>query len=119
MNQIKKLKIALSLVTIGLSILPVVALAQIDSNRPGNFALSLSTLGNTIITQVWVAFTIVAVICFVIAGILFLTSAGDPEKIKNARNAFLWGVVGVIVGVVAYTIVALVRGSVGAGSSTI
>lgn len=108
-------KIALSLATAAVALLPVMALAQtIGGNPPSNFAPDLTTLGTIIVNQVWVAFTILAVVCFVIAGILFLTSGGDPDKVKNARNAFLWGVAGIVVGVVAYTIIAIVRGALGA-----
>lgn len=52
----------------------------------------------------------VAVISFVIAGILFLTSNGEPEKIKQARAAVVWGVAGVIVGILAFSIIAIVVG---------
>jgi len=54
-------------------------------------------------------FTIIAVVCFVIAGVLFLTAQGSPEKIQAARNAFLWGVAGVVVGVLAFTIISIVK----------
>jgi uncharacterized BrkB/YihY/UPF0761 family membrane protein len=53
-------------------------------------------------------FGAVAVICFVLAGILFLTSKGEPEKLKLARSAFFWGVAGVIVGIMAFSIIKLV-----------
>ncbi|OGZ85050.1 MAG: hypothetical protein A2401_03005 [Candidatus Staskawiczbacteria bacterium RIFOXYC1_FULL_38_18] len=105
-------KIALAAVIT--AILPVVALAQIGSSAPSNFSPNLTSLGQTIVNQLWIIFTIIAVIMFVIAGILFLTSQGDPEKVTKARQAFLWGVAGIIVGVLAYTIVALVRGALGA-----
>lgn len=112
MNKIKK--IALSLLSAGLSVMPVAALAQVGGSAPTSFAPNLTSLGQVIVNQVWIAFTIIAIICFVIAGILFLTSGGDPDKIKNARSAFLWGVAGVVVGVLAFTIIALVRGAIGA-----
>ena len=89
-------------------------LAQVGGTPPSSFSPNLTALGQTIINQVWIVFTIFAVICFVIAGILFLVSQGDPEKVTKARSAFLWGVAGVVVGVLAYTIIALVRGALGA-----
>jgi hypothetical protein len=107
-------KIALSLITIGAIALPIIALAQIGGTPPTNFVTDLTTLGNRIVAQVWIVFTIIAVICFVVAGVLFLTAAGNPEKVQQARTAFLWGVAGVVVGIVAYTIIAIVRTAVGA-----
>ena len=55
-------------------------------------------------------FGAVAVISFVIAGILFLTAQGDPAKLKTAKGAVLWGIIGVLVGIVAYSIIAIVGG---------
>ena len=110
MNKTKKI----ALTVIISAILPIVALAQVGGAPPSSFSPNLTSLGQTIVNQVWIVFTIIAVICFVIAGILFLTSAGNPEKVQAARQAFLWGVAGIIVGVLAYTIIALVRGALGA-----
>jgi hypothetical protein len=53
-------------------------------------------------------FGAVAVISFVIAGILFLTANGEPEKIKTARSAVIWGIAGVVVGILAFSIIAIV-----------
>lgn len=109
-----KIKITLGAIAITSVILPVVALAQVGGAPPSSFAPNLTSLGTTIVNQVWIVFTIIAVIAFVVAGILFLTSGGAPEKVAAARSAFLWGVAGIIVGVLAYTIIALVRGAIGA-----
>lgn len=111
MTQSKKIAAAV-LVS---AILPVLAFAQtINANPPQSWSPDLVTLGQTIIRAVWVVFTILAVIAFIYAAILFLTSGGSAEKVQAARSAFLWGVAGVVVGVLAYTIVALVQGTVGA-----
>lgn len=53
-------------------------------------------------------FGCVAVICFVMAGVMFLTAQGQPEKLQQARSAVFWGVGGVIVGIVAFSIIAIV-----------
>jgi len=50
----------------------------------------------------------VAVIMFVVAGVLFLSAQGEPEKLKQARAAVIWGVAGVIVGILAFSIIAVV-----------
>jgi len=112
MNTSKKIAIAV-LVS---AILPVLAFAQVGGDPPTSFSPDLTSLGNTIVNAVWIVFTIMAIICFVFAAFLFLTSGGSPEKVQAARAAFLWGVAGVVVGILAYTIVGLVRGTIGAGS---
>lgn len=98
-------------------ILPILAFAQVSDTPPGATFGSLTDLGGKIVQQVWVVFTVLAIIMFVVAGILFLTSQGDPEKITKARSAFIWGVAGVVVGILAYTIISLVTGALGSGSS--
>lgn len=94
--------------------LPLVTFAQIGGAPPSAFSPNLSSLGQIVVNQVWIFFTIIAIIMFVVSGIQFLTSQGDPEKVKTARGSFLWGVVGIAVGVIAYTIIAIVRGALGA-----
>lgn len=112
MNKIRK--IALITLTVATAILPLVTMAQVGGAPPTSFSPNLTSLGQIIINQLWIIFTIMAVVMFVISGILFLTSQGDPDKVTKARSAFLWGVAGVVVGVLAYTIIALVRGALGA-----
>jgi hypothetical protein len=104
----------LSLAVIGAMALPIVALAQIGGDVP-TIDLNLTDLGNNIASAAWIIFTIVAVVMFVVAGILFLTARGNPEQISTARNAFLWGVAGIVVGVLAFTIITLVTGVISTG----
>ncbi len=66
---------------------------------------------NRIITALnfFVAFSaLVAVILIVVAGYMFITSAGDPEKIEKAQKAITAAVVGMIIVFLARLIVGLV-----------
>ena len=63
-----------------------------------------------VFTPLWQIAVGLAVIMFIVAGILFITSSGEPGKITSARNAVIWGVVGVIVATIAWGMVALVSG---------
>ena len=53
-------------------------------------------------------FSGIAVVCFLISGVLFLTAGGDPEKTQAARSSFVWGIAGVVVGIIAFSIVAII-----------
>ncbi len=57
----------------------------------------------------------IGVIGFVIAGILYLTAAGDEEQIKRAKNAMLYSIIGVIVALIGFVIVKAVEGLLTAG----
>jgi hypothetical protein len=75
----------------------------------GNIQELMATLVNGV---VWVVFGGIAVICIVYAGILFLSSGGDPAKVKLARNSFLYGVAGIVVGILAYSIVGIIENAI-------
>ena len=48
-------------------------------------------------------------IMIIVAGILFLTSAGSPEKIGAAKKALIYAIIGIVVAVIAGTIVSIVE----------
>jgi len=70
------------------------------------FALptTVAELGGIVISSFWTVFTVIAVCCFIIAGILFTTAHGDPQKLSLARAALIWGVVGAVVGILSGSI---------------
>ena len=56
-------------------------------------------------TWVLTIFGFIAIIAFVVAGIMYLTAAGDDGRIKTAKTAMTWSIVGVIVALVGYVII--------------
>jgi len=55
----------------------------------------------------------IGAIMFTIAGFYFVTAAGDPEKIKTAKQIILWTAIGLLVVFCAKGIVALVGQVIG------
>ena len=51
-------------------------------------------LVNAIINFLWLITTPLAAIMFVISGIMFVTSVGNPEKVKTAKNIALYTAIG-------------------------
>ena len=51
---------------------------------------------------------VIAVIMVIIGGINYTTSQGDPEKIKKAKNTILYGIIGLIISLLAFAIVSFV-----------
>lgn len=49
--------------------------------------------------------SLVAIIGFAVAGIIYLTSAGDDDRMKNAKNAMVYCIIGVIVGISGYVVI--------------
>ena len=109
----KKLIIALS--TVALLTMPFAAMAFDSGTTPNSVTLSVTQIINIILDFIWPIFAGFAVIMFLVAAFMFLTSAGDPAKVATARQAVLWGVVGVVVGLIAFSIPLIVRQTLGSG----
>ncbi len=54
---------------------------------------------------------IIAVVMMIVGGINFIISQGDAAKVTKARNTILYGVVGLVVALLAFAIVNFVLGS--------
>lgn len=54
----------------------------------------------------------VAVIMIIMGGISFITSQGDSSKVTKARNTILYGVVGLVVALLAFAIVNFVLSNI-------
>lgn len=48
---------------------------------------------------------LLAVVMVIIGGINFITSQGDTGKVTKARNTILYGVIGMVIAILAYAIV--------------
>jgi len=70
--------------------------------------ISVGNLVYNIEYVVWMIFALVVVVCFVVAGIMFLTAQGDAKKLETAKASFIWGVAGVAVGIIAYSILYII-----------
>ncbi|MBQ3348364.1 hypothetical protein IJJ36_04015 [Candidatus Saccharibacteria bacterium] len=58
-----------------------------------------------IINGVVGALAIVAVIVIIIGGVQYMTSSGDAGKVKKAKDTILYGVIGLVICVLAFAIV--------------
>ncbi len=66
----------------------------------------------TIINVIVGVIGFVAVVMIVVGGIGFVTSQGDTSKVAKARNTILYGVVGLVVALLAFAIVNFVLSAV-------
>jgi len=80
-------------------------------------AISFANVGDTTIEEIaqnltgvfWTIFAGAVVIGFIYSGIIFLTSAGDPQKLEKAKKAFLYSLAGTVVGILGYGITELIK----------
>ena len=72
---------------------------------------------NTIIDVVLGVLGILAVAYIIYGGFMFTTAAGDAAKTKKARETIMYGVIGLVVALLAFAIVNFVLTSVFSGSA--
>lgn len=107
MKKSKKVLINLAVAgTLASLFLPLIASAQ--PTIITSTADITKALGN-VRNIVWTILAIIVVIMFVWAGITFVTAEGDPGKVQSARNRVLYGIIGIIVALLAGGILLLVQ----------
>ena len=77
----------------------------VDLPDTGNKTGDLKTLVIGIINGVVGVLALVCVIVIIIGGVNYMTSSGDAGKVKKAKDTILYGVIGLVVCVLAFAIV--------------
>lgn len=78
-----------------------------NSNNSNDLMGRINTIINVVIGFVG----LVAVVVIILGGISYTTSAGDPGKVKKAKDTILYGIIGLVVAVLAFAIVNFVIGN--------
>lgn len=103
----RKIKIALAYLSSAIFLVPAIALAQIDLTAGGATGLQQTSIFEIIQNvMLWLLGILgfVAVIGFVISGILYLVAAGDEDAQARAKRAMIYSITGVVVGLVGLVI---------------
>lgn len=84
------------------------------TNKGGDLISIVSWFFNNLfLTIIWIIAAAFSVIMFVLAGFKFLTAQGNPQETAEARRAVIWGLAGVAVIVLAWSIIGLVKNELG------
>jgi lysylphosphatidylglycerol synthetase-like protein (DUF2156 family) len=113
-NKIKSLTSAVSV-----AILTAPALAMAQFTVPSDSGLSSAPITDIVrnfMKWILIIVGIMGVIGFAIAGILYLTAAGDEDRIKSAKSAMIMSIVGVVVALLGLVIMNAVYNMLGAQS---
>ncbi len=94
--------------------LPFLVSGALPSDPGYSWWTDLESVLEGILSKFWTIFVVFSVMAFIYAGFLFLTSSGDPDRIKRAKGAFIWGVVGVAAAILGYAMINIIKGIVGA-----
>jgi len=60
----------------------------------------------------------IAVVVIIYGGFMYTTSAGDSNKVTKAKNAIMYGIIGLVVAMLAFAIVNFVIGGLFSTSTT-
>ena len=89
--------------------LPVVlSTIQSQINSAGADTGAETDVTNTVGTALNVVFGIVAIIAvvmIVIGGVSYTTSQGDPGKVKKGNDTIMYGIIGLVISILAFAIV--------------
>ncbi|MFZ3031694.1 MAG: pilin [Candidatus Moraniibacteriota bacterium] len=93
---------------------PAIASAQVgigqdNAGKSGLSSTSITTLAQQLMNWLFGILGFLAVIGFVISGILYLTAAGDEDQIDRAKKAMMYSIIGIIVAMLGLIIFAAVR----------
>ena len=77
----------------------------VDPVDPGNGNDDLQGNVIAILNAVIGVLSFVCVVVIIIGGVTYMTSSGDAGKVKKAKDTILYGVIGLIVCVLAFAIV--------------
>ena len=84
---------------------PVVMLAFNPGPQPNTVTgLSIGDLIDIVFSILWPIAIAFFIVMFVLAGFQFLTARGNPEQVAQARQFVIWGLVGVAVALLAWSI---------------
>lgn len=110
----KKLLIAYATTT--LLALPLITLGFDTGEVPTPIMdLSISGLIDVVFGIIWPIFIAFSIVMFIIAAFLFFTAQGDPDKVAQARQFVIWGVVGIVVAVIAFSIPFVIKSLIYSG----
>jgi len=114
MNIVKKVTYASSAIA---TAIPMVVSAQFETptgtGLPSGSLIGIITNG---MNWLLIVVGILGVIGFVIAGIIYLTAAGDEGQIERGKHTMIYSIIGVIVALLGVVIIKAVQGMLGGTS---
>ena len=114
MNKMKNMFYA---ATVAVLVAPVAALAQWTTAAPTGAATiptgSIYNIIGNIMRWLLGILGFIAIIGFVISGIMYLTAAGDEGQQKKAKAQMMWSITGVIVALIGWVVVLAVQNLLG------
>ena len=93
------------------SLIPIFISSAADLNIPNPLGgtSDITTLVENILNFLWKLAFVIAPILIVYAGYLYITSAGNEEKVKIAQKTLIWTLIGFAVVLIASSVPAIIQ----------
>lgn len=93
------------------SLIPIFISSAADLNIPNPLGETsdITTLVENILNFLWKLAFVIAPILIVYAGYLYITSAGNEEKVKIAQKTLIWTLIGFAVVLIASSVPAIIQ----------
>lgn len=112
--KLKSLKIAATLAVLA----PGLAFAQDEAPSPITTPAGIQNTINVVADWFFTIFIALAVVFLIWAAFLYLTAAGNDDKIKSAKNAIIYAIVAIVIAVIAGGVTAIIEGVIDQGSGS-
>lgn len=87
------------------------AVSTFTSNPDGCTGNDLNTMIRTVINAIVFIVGMVAVVMIILGGVNYATSQGDAGKVKKGKDTILYGIIGLVISILAFAIVNFVLGA--------
>lgn len=87
------------------------SVSSITSNPDGCSGGDLNTMIRTVINAIVFIVGMVAVVMIILGGVNYATSQGDAGKVKKGKDTILYGIIGLVISILAFAIVNFVLGA--------
>lgn len=96
--------------------MPTIILAFNPGGTPNSApGLEINTVIDLLFGILWPISVAFFVVMFIFASFRFASSQGNPEQLSIAKSFLIWGIVGVIISVLSWSIPFIVRNTIGQG----
>jgi uncharacterized membrane protein len=113
-------KFGVRIVSVAALTAPLTAFAQWSTGNYSSSGLAGTSLTLLITNAMnWLLYILgfIAIIGFVISGILYLTAYGEEAQIEKAKKAMLYSIVGILVALIGFIAVKAISGFLGGGNT--
>ena len=88
-----------------------------ESIKPDGTSTDLTGTIKQIISVAIFAVGIISVVVIIIGGVNYAMSQGDPGKVKKGKDTIMYGIIGLVVAILAFAIVNFALGAVGGSTN--